>query len=196
MRGELIAITGGIGAGKSVVSNILRLMGYDVYDCDSRAKNIINTDCNLKRDICENICADAFFADGTYNHKAVSAQVFAEKAKMEVLNSLVHRAVFADINKWRQERSRESENTLFVESAILYSSGLWREAKPNMAWIVTAPEDIRIQRVIRRNGLTEEQIRARMAAQNFGPSAYPIPFRYITNDDTTAVLPQILNLLQ
>lgn len=195
MSTPLIAITGGIGAGKSVISHILQCMGYQVYDCDSRAKAIIGTVSELQQQIREQICADAFLADGTYNREAVSACVFADKTKMERLNSLVHAAVFKDIELWRNKSASNSKSPLFVESAILYTSELWRAAKPDCAWIVTAPEELRIHRVMQRNGLTANQIKARIAAQSFEPDKYPLPYSYISNDNVTAILPQVAQLL-
>lgn len=199
MNSNIIAITGGIGAGKSVVSHMLTCMGYDVYDCDSRAKELILSLPTLQKQITEQICLDAFHDDGSYNNIAVSKSVFSDLKKMNTLNKLVHNAVFADIKNWLTIHNNTNKTgqikPIFIESAILYSSGLWKEIPFHSAWIVTAPDELRIERVIRRNGLSVKQIKERIATQTFNPSDYPLGYTWIVNDNHTPVLPQILKLI-
>lgn len=198
MNSKIIAITGGIGAGKSVVSQMLKCMNYDVYDCDSRAKQLILSLPSLQKKITDNVCPDAFCNDGTYNSSAVSKCVFSDTTKMKILNGLVHNAVFADIKDWLRTRNcknMEISKPVFIESAILYSSALWKEIPFHAAWIVTAPEELRVNRVIHRSGLSVSQIKERIATQSFNPSNYPLCYKWIINDNRTAILPQLLKLI-
>ena len=194
----LTAVTGGIGAGKSVVCRMLRCMGFPVYDCDERARAIIAELPALQKDISEKICKDAFREDGSYNRKAVADAVFADEERRRALNALVHAAVFADIIRWRNRHSGHAR--LFVESAILYTSDLWHMVDD--AWIVEADEETRIARVMLRSHMTgqsvplsPDDIRARMAAQAFSPDDFPRPYSIIVNDSVTPLLPQVLALL-
>jgi dephospho-CoA kinase len=188
---HLTAIIGGIGAGKSVVSNILRAMGYDVYDCDAHAKTIIDTDAALRKAIADATSPNVLFADGSLNRPALAAIVFNDAQKLAALNALVHGAVRTDIELWS---SANAGKHLFIETAILYQSHLDRMV--NDVWEVQAPEDVRIARVMARNNISAEQVQQRIAAQTFTPDVPHPCIHTITNTDTTPLLPQILSLLK
>ena len=190
---RLTAINGGIGAGKSVVCAILAAMGFPVYDCDTRAIALVERNAELKQLICTHICPDAVTPDGAYNRQAVSRTVFADKTLLNKLNCLIHAAVFADLAEWRDANANAGKR-LFVESAILYGSGLWQRVDD--AWEITAPQEVRVQRVMRRNKLTAQQVLARIDAQkaeNTRPENFPVT--EMINDGTTPLLPQILTAL-
>lgn len=185
------AIAGGIGAGKSVVSRVLRVMGYDVYDCDSRAKRLIAEDAELLDSIRLQVCADAVDARGCYDRAAVARVVFADEARLQALNSLVHGAVKADFARWCDARAGHSR--LFVETAILHSAGM--DAVVDDVWVVTAPDDVRIARVMARNNITAAQVQARLDAQKREEEALAAHEHIIVNDNIHPLLPQILTLL-
>lgn len=186
----LIAIAGGIGCGKSVVSHILSVLGYRVYDSDSRAKKLMDNDDAIKQAIARQISPDAITSAGQIDRKHLAAVVFADKEKLQRLNSIVHGAVKRDIAAWRERHPAEP---LWVESAIIYESGI--SEMVDEVWEVTAPEDIRINRVVKRNGISPREVRLRIAAQAV-PVASPHEKVFtILNDDVQPVLPQVLNLL-
>lgn len=186
---RIVAVTGGIGSGKSMVCRILEAMGHEVYDCDFRAKALMDCSWEIKRLIAEEICADAIFADGSIDRKRLADEVFTDAALLGKLNESVHSAVKEDINEWC-----ESRNPAFIETAILYQSGL--DGMVNEVWEVIAPGELRIERVIRRSGLTREQIEDRMRAQDSYTIATPHPVRReIVNDGVMALLPQVEKLL-
>ena len=185
-----IAIAGGIGCGKSVVSHILSALGYQVYDSDSRAKKLMDNDDAIKQAIARQISPDAITSAGQIDRKHLAAVVFANKEKLQQLNSIVHGAVKRDIAAWRERHPAEP---LWVESAIIYESGI--SEMVDEVWEVTAPEDIRINRVVKRNGISPREVRLRIAAQAV-PVASPHEKVFtILNDDVQPVLPQVLNLL-
>ena len=186
-----IGLTGGIGSGKSVVSNVLRTLGYEVYDCDLRARAIMEGDEALKKRLADAFGNDIINEDGTLNRQALGAIVFNDPEKLEALNAMVHGAVKDDIVAWRTDHSKRTR--LFIETAILYQSGL--DKMVDDIWEVTAPEEIRIARVIARNNLTAAQVRARIAAQRFPVPAQHPPVRHIINDGHRPLLPQILEIL-
>lgn len=186
----LIAIAGGIGCGKSVVSRILSALGYRVYDSDSRAKKLMDNDDAIKQAIAREISPDTITSSGQIDRKRLAAIVFADKEKLQRLNSIVHGAVKRDIAAWRERHPAEP---LWVESAIIYESGISKMV--DEVWDVTAPEEIRVDRVVKRNGISPEEVRMRIDAQAV-PIASPHERVFtILNDGVQPLLPQVLNLL-
>ena len=188
-----IAVTGGIGSGKSVVCRILSAMGYEVYDCDSEAKAIMDTDAGMKRRIAREITPVAVGVDGRLDRKAIADVVFADARKLATLNSIVHGAVRDDISRRARTAECRGVQLFFVETAILYESGLDRMV--DEVWEVTAPEEIRIRRAMRRDGSDYDRIKARVEAQGAASNgSHPRVFR-IVNDGVEPVVPQISKLL-
>ncbi|WP_305156819.1 dephospho-CoA kinase [uncultured Muribaculum sp.] len=187
---RLIAITGGIGSGKSVISDILRAMGHKVYDCDTRAKALMDTDESIKNDLINLISIDAVRSDRTIDRKLLSEIVFNDPDALSRLNSIVHKAVRADLRRWRDT---SSDKTVWVETAILYASRLDREV--DEVWEVTAPTELRVQRVMKRNSMSREQVLARISSQSTTAAQLHPLTKTIVNDGVEPVLPQILSLL-
>ncbi len=187
---RLIAITGGIGSGKSVISDILRAMGHKVYDCDTRAKALMDTDESIKDDLINLISIDAVRSDRTIDRKLLSEIVFNDPDALSRLNSIVHKAVRADLRRWRDT---SSDKTVWVETAILYASRLDREV--DEVWEVTAPTELRVQRVMQRNSMSREQVLARISSQSTTAAQLHPLTKTIVNDGVEPVLPQILSLL-
>lgn len=188
---EIVAITGGIGAGKSVVSRVLRALGYPVYDSDSRAKALMDSDAAIKERLAVEIAREVICGDAI-DRAALARIVFADSVKLAKLNAIVHEAVRLDIAGWVR---RQSARRVFVETAILYQSGLNRMV--DAEWRVTAPEALRIERVMARNGLSADAVRARIESQRFEPAPdEPGPeLHELLNDGATPLLPQIEALL-
>lgn len=192
MSEKLIAICGGIGSGKSVVSRCLLAMGYPVYDCDRNAKKLMDCDRAICDRIADEIAGDAVNRDGSINRSRLSEIVFADADALSRLNRIVHGAVRDDLRQWV---ACQRTPLAFVETAILYESRLDREV--DEVWEVYAPSEIRLERVMRRSGLTEEQVLARMSAQDsFVPEKYHQCVKNIINDCCAPVLPQIEHLLK
>ncbi|MDE7381029.1 MAG: dephospho-CoA kinase [Muribaculaceae bacterium] len=156
---DLTCICGGIGSGKSVVSRIMRLRGYGVYDCDHKARLLMIGSRKLLSDM------ESFFEervvteDGVLKRDVIAAHIFGDSAKREWLNQRVHAMVRDDLTGW----FGEDRKNLFVESAIPAESGLI--GLVGRAWLVTADEDIRVKRVEKRNGLSGREIRERIDSQ-------------------------------
>lgn len=187
---RLIAITGGIGSGKSIISDILRAMGHKVYDCDTRAKALMDTDESIKNDLIDLISIDTVRNDRTIDRKLLSEIVFNDPDALSRLNSIVHKAVRADLRRWRDT---SSDKTVWVETAILYASRLDREV--DEVWEVTAPTELRVQRVMKRNSMSREQVLARISSQSTTAAQLHPLTKSIVNDGVEPVLPQILSLL-
>ena len=154
-----VGITGGIGSGKSTVCRMLAERGIALYDADSRAKELMSTSEPLRRALIENFGAETFTADGL-NRAYLAEMVFNNAEQLRLLNSLVHPAVIADFEAWAEEQ--EGHYVVF-ESAILFESGL--ESKVDSVVAVMAPESLRVERVMARDGHTREQVMARINNQ-------------------------------
>ena len=164
----IIGITGGIGSGKSTIAKQLRAMGYAVYDTDSEAKRLIVEDAHVRQQI-EQLFGSEVYKDGVYQTALVAQRVFADHSLLAKLNTIVHPAVRADIERRvsghanRKSRFGNQKNLFFIECAILYQAGF--DSLCDKVVAVTAPEEIRLERVMKRDSSTIEKVRARMRAQ-------------------------------
>ena len=164
----IIGITGGIGSGKSVIARQLRKMGYSVYDTDSEAKRIIVEDATVREQMTA-LFGKEVYQDGVYQTALVAQQVFTDKNLLAKLNAIVHPAVKADIiSKFRSlgvlsEPLKRNSGLFFIECAILFQAGF--DVLCDKVVAVTAPEDIRLERVIARDHSDMDKVRARMRAQ-------------------------------
>lgn len=189
---EVVAVVGGIGAGKSVVCRILRAMGFSVYDSDTRARQVMDASDEIKRFLVEKIHALAVAQDGVIDRRKVAEVVFSDEDKRLLLNKAVHGAVCEDFAAWCLVH--ESEKTVFVECAILCESGLSEYV--DQVWLVDAPRDVRIMRVCSRNGLTENQVAERIASQQHEEIAVRrLPHHVLMNDGLVPLLPAVEELL-
>lgn len=204
MSHRVIGICGGIGSGKSVVSDLLRVMGYFVYDCDSRAKAIVDSSPAIRKKLIEEFGEDIVREDESLDRKLLGAIVFNDEEKLLRLNSIVHCAVIEDLeitidrhSKVRTIKSTNKEQinpeeAVFFETAILYESGL--DALCDEIWWVDAPRELRIERVMRRNNLSRDEVIVRMKRQTDTPNPSPA-LRSIRNYGANAITPQVVQLL-
>ena len=163
-----IGVTGGIGSGKSTIAKQLRQMGYAVYDTDSEAKRLIVEDAAVRKQMIQLFGSDVY-KDGIYQTAFVAQRVFTDKSLLAQLNAIVHPAVRADILRWATMqdspsfRKRLGVGLCFVECAILYQAGF--DTLCDKVVAVTAPEEVRLARVLARDHSTIDKVRARMRAQ-------------------------------
>ncbi len=183
-----IGITGGIGSGKSIVSHILRLMQYPVYDTDSAAKRIMDS-ATMRCAITQEWGNEIYNDQGELQRARLAAIVFAQPTELAKLNALVHPAVRHDYAEWVKQ---QTSPIVFVESAILHEAKMAQSL--DYIWFVDADTETRIARVCRRNNLSRSDVEARIASQKKTPVT-PCT-RLIINDDHTAVLPQMTKWLK
>ena len=155
-----VGITGGIGGGKSTFSEMLRTKGFLVYDTDKEAKRLQNNDMNLKKAIIGEFGNNSYL-NNELNRPYIAQIVFNQPDMLKKLNDLVHPVVKRDILRWYAENM--DQKILFIECAILYEGGFDTLTDKNI--LITASENIRIQRIINRDGLTIEQIQSRIQNQ-------------------------------
>lgn len=154
-----VGITGGIGSGKSTVSRILEECGVAVYTSDDRAKELMSSSPELRAKIIEAFGAEAY--DGDRLNRAYLAQrIFNDPTALATLNSIVHPAVMDDFDSWAEQ---QSGSYVVLESAILFEANL--DNRVNCVVSVLAPEELRIERAMKRDGASREDIVRRIANQ-------------------------------
>ena len=157
-----IGLAGGIGSGKSYVAARLLLRGIKVYDCDSAAKRLMRTSTQLREQLTALIGADCYEGDGDdgangsgrLNKAAVSRFLLASPTNQQAINAIVHPAVFADF---------EESGLQWLESGIMFESGANRHV--DRVIVVTAPKEVRLQRIMQRDGISREQAQQWIACQ-------------------------------
>lgn len=194
MRTYVIAITGGIGSGKTLISKILQSLGYDIYNCDMMSKMIMDNNKSIKSALIKDIDKSVINSDYSINRKKLAEIVFNNPLKLEQLNNIVHKYVKDDIANWIKAKGfNNNKKPLFIETAILYQSGI--DKLVNEVWEVVASEETRINRVIKRNGFSREEIKSRISSQQFVPNKKHYNTKIIYNDFDHSVLAQIMALL-
>lgn len=183
----LIAITGGIGCGKSVVSRLLEVMGYTVYDCDSNAKSLMLKDIQLRESLIRLFGQETYRQDGSLNKPHLSSAIFGNPEALRAMNSLIHPAVAHDLlAKYRVH----SNNLFFYESAILFESQFNKLAVPDFVICVSAPLELRIERTMARDKSTRQQILDRIGSQMSQEEKDQLADYVICNDSKQSVIMQ------
>ncbi len=183
-----VGLTGGIGSGKSTVARILETLGIPVYYADDAAKTIMNTDAGLRQQIIQHF-GEASYAEGQLQRKYLADIVFNEPEKLALLNSLIHPVTIRHSEQWFR---RQSAPYAVREAALLFESG----ASENLEFIigVYAPKQLRMQRVIKRDGLTTEEIQKRMNRQINEEMKMKLYDAVIRNDEQQLMIPQVMEI--
>ena len=156
----VLGITGGIGSGKSYISSLLReKMNVSVYDCDAEAKRLICEDYTIRQKLSELVGVN-IYEDGKLQKQMLADFLFTSQENAQMMNSVVHPAVKKDFLQWVRQQHDE---VVAMESAILYESGF--DGTVDKVLFVSAPLELRIQRVMHRDGCTRQQVEARINMQ-------------------------------
>jgi len=191
---KVIGITGGIGAGKSTVARMLKWAGYPVYDSDTRAKALVNEDNDLRASVIAYFGNQVYSPDGQLNRAALGAKVFSNPEALQHLNSLVHPAVKRDFASWVKIQSAKGCSIAFKEAALIFEAGT--EDSLDAVWVVSAPKEVRIQRVAKRDDLSREQIQDRINRQIPEEEKRKRANHIIENDGSFPLAPQLRFLLK
>ncbi|NWO29585.1 dephospho-CoA kinase [Capnocytophaga sp. oral taxon 903] len=155
----VVGLTGGIGSGKSTIAKEFAALGIAVFNSDEQAKALIATDAQVKEHIIASFGEEAY-QNGEYNRAYIAQIVFNNPEKLAILNSIVHPALAKHFKLWAK---KQTSPYVLKEAAILFESGSYKDC--DYIITVTAPEQLRIARVMARDHCTEAQVRARMAQQ-------------------------------
>jgi len=184
-----IGITGGIGAGKSTVASIFKVLGVPVFDADATAKNILNTDPVLREQIIATFGSETY-KQGLLDKKYLATLVFNNPDQLAKLNALVHPATIAATEQWASHFT--SRPYIIKEAALLFEAG----TNEGLDYIigVTAPEELRIARVMARDQVTREEVLGRMQHQLDDTEKMRRCDFVIDNNEQSLVIPQVLTL--
>ena len=181
-----IAITGGIGSGKSYVSRCLKKFGVTVYDCDAAAKRLMRTSRQLQEQLTELVGSD-IFEGGMLQKRKLATFLLASESNKQRVNDIVHPAVAADFM---------ASGMTWLESAILFESGFCKRVKFDYIVCVTAPNDIRAKRVAKRDGISIEKATEWIDCQLPQEEMAKRSDFVINNDGTADIENQITNIIQ
>lgn len=181
-----IALTGGIGSGKSFVSRLLEDRCIPVYNADNEAKRLTASDAEIRERLIT-LLGEEVYKDGVLNKPLLASYLFSDPAHALQVNAIIHPRVRQDFLAW-VERQRGCE-IVGIESAILYESGF--QDMVDAVVMVYAPVDLRVQRAMHRDGAVEAQVRARMAAQMDDEEKRRRADFVIVNDGVQLLAPQL-----
>ena len=156
---KIIGLTGGIGSGKSTIAKVFKSNSVPVYDSDSSAKILMNSSKKLKLKLIE-CFGSSTYSNGLLNKKYVSNLIFNDSIALNKINSIVHPEVFNDFKQWK---SKLNNDYVIYESALVFESGSYKSNDYNI--LVTSEFNLRVERIIKRDGVTKEQILERMQHQ-------------------------------
>ena len=149
---KIVGLTGGIGSGKTTVSKEFQKYSIKVYNSDLRAKFLMNNSIVLKNKLINNFGKE-FYINDELNKSYISQIIFNDPTSLKLINSMVHPEVFNDFNEWRQSLS---EKFVLYESALIFETGSYKLNDFNI--LVTCDYDLRVKRIIKRDGINEEKI--------------------------------------
>ncbi|HWD87594.1 MAG TPA: dephospho-CoA kinase [Mucilaginibacter sp.] len=185
-----VGITGNIGGGKTTVSKVFEVLGVPVFYADDAAKKVMTEDETLISGLKKAFGEAAYFEDGSLNRKHIAGIVFNDEKELAKLNALVHPAVFRAFDSW----TARIKDVPYVmkEAALLFESSSYQMCDKTI--MVAAPLELRIKRVMQRDGFSREEILARDARQFTEEKKIALADYVIKNDDTELLIPQVLNL--
>lgn len=158
-----VGITGGIGTGKTTACRLFEALEVPVYYADDRAKQLMHEDATVRSQLIDAFGEAVYLPDGTLNRAHLADVVFNDQAQLDRLNGIVHPAVYADGAAWQAAQAQKGVPYTLKEAALLYETGSY--AALDKIIVVTAPEELRLQRVMQRDQTTEAAVRARMSKQ-------------------------------
>ncbi len=187
-----IGITGGIGSGKTTVCKVFEVLGIPVFYADNAAKTIMHEDVLLREDIIKGFGEASYSENGELNRKHISSIVFKDEGQLAKLNALVHPAVFRAFDIWVSEQKYAPY--VLKEAALLFESESHKMCDQSI--LVKSPEAIKIQRIIKRDQTTAEEVRLRMNRQFSDEQKEKLADHILINDEEVLLIPQILSLHQ
>lgn len=186
-----IAITGGIGSGKSYVSHLLEDMNIPVYNADNEAKRLTVSDAGIRSALIA-LLGEEVYKNGVLNKPLLASYLFSDPVHIKRINSIIHPRVREDFAEWAKQR-KDCE-VVGMESAILYEAGF--ENTVDSVLMVYAPVDLRVERAMYRDGASEEQVRARIAAQMDDEEKRRRADFTVVNDGIRALVPQLTEIIE
>ena len=187
----IVGLTGGIGSGKTTVANLFETMGCVIYNSDDKAKEVYFQS-EVKGRVIELLGKEAYLDEYEINKEYISKKVFSNTELLHQLNQIIHPAVKSDFILFK---SKLPLGTIIIkESAILFETGIYKDLEKTI--LVTAPLEVKIDRVKKRNSTSEEDIKKRMSAQWTDEQKAPLANFVIVNDGIKALIPQVVTIIK
>lgn len=187
----ILGVTGGIGSGKTVVCDLLRIHGIPVYDADKEAKDLNDRSPVIKEKLTELFGNDLYEGE-KLNRSKLAEYIFNNKEKLLVVNKLIHTELAKHFIEWTQLHSNHP--IVAIDAAVLFEANFQKHVTATIT--VTAPEDIRIKRVLKRDKhLTIEQIKARINSQMSEEEKVKLSDFTVINDNNHSIIEQVSNIL-
>jgi dephospho-CoA kinase len=184
-----IGITGGIGSGKSTVCKIFKLLGVPVFEADLVAKTLINSNSEIRKGLIQLFGKNIYDSDNKVKRKILASLVFNDYLLMEKVNQLVHPAVRTEFLNWMK---LQKSVYIIHEAAILFESGFYKMMDYTV--LVSAPEEMRMERVLKRDNIQPEMVRSRIAKQWTDEEKRKLTSIELVNDNKYLIIPQILEI--
>lgn len=186
-----LGITGGIGSGKSTVSEIFSLCNVPVYIADAESKRLVATSPVIKEKLIY-IYGKELFEGGVLNKALLASHIFNDKAKLEEVNAIIHPEVEKDFKEWVTDHAHYP--VIAHEAAILFESGF--NKLMDRIVMVYAPLEIRLERTMKRDNTTREKVLERMQNQMPDEEKAKLSDFVIVNDGTRSLVEQVLGILK
>ena len=187
-----IGITGCIGSGKSTVSKIFAQLGIPVYDADSSAKALMISSSEIVSGVKKIFGNESYHLDGTLNRKLISEKAFQQKELLQQLNAIVHPAVSKHFDEWCKNNSLMPY--ILKEAALMFESDSYKQV--DQIIVVTAPEELRIARAMKRDNISQSAVISRMQNQFSEEEKLSRADFEIKNNEEELLIPQVLKLHQ
>lgn len=185
----MVGLTGGIGAGKSLVAEIFRHLGVPTFNADAEAKWISDNDPEVKVKITEWF-GKTLYTSGKLDRQALARLIFSDQSKLELVNSLLHPKVMHRFRDW--SANYQDRPYVLHEAAILFESGFYKYL--NSTILVTAPKEIRITRIIARDASNAGSILKRIEKQWPDELKTPLANYHIINDGIHPIIPAVIHI--
>ncbi len=186
-----VGITGGIGSGKSTVCRVFELLEVPVFYADDVARKLQDTDVQVREKMTA-LLGKEIFTNDVLNRKLVAEKVFVDKNLLSQLNQIIHPATINEFNKWKENYI--DKPYILKEAAVLFESESHKGLDAII--VVTAPEELRIERIIKRDKTSKAQIIDRMKNQMAEEKKIARADYLIVNDESSAIIPQIMKIHQ
>lgn len=184
-----VGITGGIGSGKSTACKVFKVLGIPVFEADSVGKHLMNSDAQIQARLVHLFGSAVYLPDHTIDRKYLSGIVFSNPSLLAELNSIVHPAIRQAFEEWILE---QHSPYVLLEAAILFESGFYKAMDRTIT--VVTDEAQRIKRVMKRDAVTEEQVRQRIGNQWSDEQRIKLADFVIGNNDNELIIPQIVEI--
>jgi dephospho-CoA kinase len=184
-----IGLTGGIGSGKSTIARILLAMGYPVYFSDDRSKQLTQTHPEIRRGLTE-LIGEQIYKGNQLDRSALALAIFSDDALRVKVNQIIHPIVRLDFDCWVED---QTSSFIFNEAAILFETGA--SERFDAMVLVTAPEALRIERVMKRDLCSREEVIQRINHQWSDERKIKLADVIIVNDDAQPLIRQVEHML-